>query len=379
MDRKKRKKLIRAVAAAALAALLAAGCSLPGKDTASSSASGQEDVAAVTDEAVSSSSAAVESSSAGQESTESVSSSSESVSSGSDALQAVAVSPEETEEVYVTAYDVNVRVSPSKSADIYTSLKEGTEVEVTGEENGWYEISLDGGTYYIRSDLVEMTTKSTSETASSGEGNGKTVVIDPGHQAEADNGQEPIGPGASQTKAKVTSGSRGTTTGLEEYELNLTIGLKLQAVLQNAGCNVIMTRTTNDVDISNSERAQVANQANADAFVRVHANGSENSSANGAMTICQTASNPYNGTLYSESKALATDVLDSLVSETGCAKQEVWETDTMSGINWCKVPATIVEVGYLTNASEEQKLSTDEYQQKVAQGIADGVLKFLNE
>jgi N-acetylmuramoyl-L-alanine amidase len=206
---------------------------------------------------------------------------------------------------------------------------------------------------------------------------GHVIAIDPGHQAKGNSEKEPIGPGASKTKAKVATGTCGVATKTPESELCLSLGLKLQAELISRGYTVVMTRTTNDVNISNSERAKVANEACADAFIRIHANGSENHSVSGATALCQTKNNPYNGALADSSYSLSKSVLDCLVDQTKCKKLSIQQTDTMSGINWCTVPVTIIEVGFMSNPTEDRLMETDDYQNNIAIGIANGIDAYI--
>lgn len=277
------------------------------------------------------------------------------------------------------------KVSGASGYRIYrkTSLKGDYEMikEITsGSTLSFTDKNIKSGKGYYYTIRAFRTVKGKNvygKAAAAAKWNGKVVVIDPGHQLKGNSAKEPLGPGSSRMKAKVTGGTEGCVTKLAEYQLNLDVSLKLGKELKKRGYQVIYTRTTNNVNISNAERAQVANKAKADAFIRIHANSSDDSGVHGAMTICQTSKNPYNASCYKQSNRLASNILDALVSSTGCRKQMVWETDTMSGINWSKVPVTIVEMGYMSNAAEDRNMAKDSYQNKIAAGIADGIDKTL--
>ena len=209
----------------------------------------------------------------------------------------------------------------------------------------------------------------------------RIIVIDPGHQLKGSNTQEPNGPGSEVMKAEVTWGATGVSTGQDEYELNLKVALLLRDELIRRGYSVVMIRETNNVSISNMERAEIANKYSAAAYIRIHANSWTDDSMHGAMTISQSASNPYPDCAlhYERSSLLSYIVLDEFCEQTGIHKLNVREMDDMTGTNWSRVPTTIVEMGFLSNKSDDTLMASGYFRQEAAIGIANGLDRYFRE
>ncbi len=210
---------------------------------------------------------------------------------------------------------------------------------------------------------------------------GKLIAIDPGHQApEVDmSDTEPDGPGSSTMKMKATGGTEGAFSGIPEYALNLDISKMLKDELENRGYKVLLTRDDNQTAISNAERAQLANNAGADLYLRIHANGSESSQSEGALALIPSENNPYISALYKESKSFAEKVLESYCEETGFSNQGLQETDTMTGINWIKVPVMILEMGFMTNEHDDMAMADQSFREKMVKGIANGLDSYFEK
>lgn len=206
------------------------------------------------------------------------------------------------------------------------------------------------------------------------------IGIDPGHQGpNVDMSDlEPLGSGSTELKAKASTGTQGAFTDLPEYQLNLDVSLKLKDILEERGYEVVLTRTDNDTAISNKERAEYVAEQGAEIYVRIHANGAESSSPSGALTISPSSTNPYVPTLYEESNKLSQCILDSYCQATGFANLGVSYYDNMTGINWSSVPVTIVEMGFMTNEQDDRRMSDPDFQDTMAQGIADGIDSYFN-
>lgn len=286
--------------------------------------------------------------------------------------------------IVYTAVECPVYADFSLEQETYR-LSEGVSVLCLSVGETVSVLSYHGGYGYVRaSDLTEDVPEEAIRLMDEYggiyyPGEGKLIAIDAGHQDHAMTEKEPLGPGSTEMKAKLSSGTQGVATGIPEYELNLAVALKLRDELISRGYGVVMIRESNQVNLSNAERALIANAYEADAFIRIHANGSTNSAETGAFAICQTKNNPYNGDLYAESLRLTKLICDNFCEATDTLRQSDWQTDTMTGINWAEVPVTILEMGYMSNPDEDKKMATDAFRTAAAIGIADGLDAFFEE
>ena len=293
--------------------------------------------------------------------------------------------------VYTTGSNVNFRESAAMDGRIIDRVPKGAALELLQISDGWAQVKYNGKTGYINTQFVSaLGASSPAMPAAINTDNGaaaaaaastqspvpvssRIICIDPGHQTKGSNTKEQNGPGSTVMKARVTGGTTGTTTGVPEYKLTLAIGLKLKAALEAKGYTVVMTRTINNVNISNMERAKIANDAGAAITVRLHANGASSSGTNGALALAPSKSNPYVASLSAESQRLSSNILNAYCAATGMKNIGVQLNDTMTGINWCKMPVSILEMGFMTNPSDDTNMQNEAYQAKMVQGIVNGI------
>ena len=201
---------------------------------------------------------------------------------------------------------------------------------------------------------------------------GVSIGLDPGHQAHANSELEPMAPGSSEMKAKVSSGTQGVSTGIPEYVTNLEVAFKLRDALEALGATVYMTRETHDVDISNMERALMFNELGVDLVLRLHCNGSNNSGTNGVGTYARKT-----GDCQAECERAANLVIEAICAATGARRDGVFLWDTYTGQNWSTVPCIMVEMGYMSNPEEDRKLNDPAYQDLMVEGMVNGICEYF--
>lgn len=208
---------------------------------------------------------------------------------------------------------------------------------------------------------------------------GYKIAIDPGQQKSQMSEEEPIGPGASTGTAKMSYGATSTTTGKREYEWTLLFSKRLQTELEARGYEVVLTHEEADVEISNAERAQFANESGAEIYLSIQADAASNTEAKGIYTQIPSQSNEFVGSLYSDCKRLAKLLQNNLIAETGTKDRGVQENDKVAALNYSKIPAAVLQLGFMSNKEEDTNLWSEEYQNKMIKAICDGIDSYFSE
>lgn len=160
------------------------------------------------------------------------------------------------------------------------------------------------------------------------------------------------------------SGAVGSTS--YEKNLALDVAVKVKNKLVDAGVDTILTRN-GDYFVELAARAAIANEQNADVFVSIHLN-SASESATGTEVWT------YPG--ESKDERLGRDILDHLIAATGFRNRGI-KYEKFAVLRLTKMPAALVELGFISNPAEEEIMKTWEYQEKASTAIAEGIGQFL--
>jgi|GEM_PF-355701 len=210
--------------------------------------------------------------------------------------------------------------------------------------------------YTVLSNLIDQQIKVEVQKVQDLTPQDRTIVIDPGH-----GGRDP-----------------GAVHGsLYEKDINLKISLKLQQALLALGYNVIMTRDT-DVYVELYERPEIANRANADIFMSIHANSNIKSEIKGLEVLYASA---LEATLKLDDQfPFAKSIYDNVIALTGnTGNRSIVNSPKIAVLRRTYMPAMLIEVGYMSNATERALIVTEDFQNKVVIGMVNGITQYFNE
>ncbi|MGG0738756.1 N-acetylmuramoyl-L-alanine amidase [Niallia taxi] len=247
----------------------------------------------------------------------------------------------------------NIRSDASVNASVLLVAAKGESYQATEEVGDWYKIELDSGdTGYVANWIVQetatgqaSTTKQKRNRDETGDLKGKTIVIDPGHGGK-DSG---------------TIGAIGTL----EKTLTIRTANLLADKLRAAGSNVIITRQ-NDIFITLQDRVNISNLNNADAFISIHYDSIKDSSVRGMTSY-----------YYSSSQKELANVLHESIIESTELKDRGVRQNNYFVLRENNQPATLLELGYLSNKQEEQLVSSQKYQETVSAAIYEGLENYF--
>ncbi len=201
----------------------------------------------------------------------------------------------------------------------------------------------------------------------------KIIVIDPGHGVKWDMSLEPLSPGSNKKKVKAPVGAIGDYTKIPEYKADWDVSLKLKKILEDKGFIVVMTKSDISENPGGIERAEIGNKANARLVVRIHADSFEDQSVSGTTILVPEALNDDRKELSVESSRSANIILNTLENEVGVKARGVVLREDLTAFNWSNVPTLLIEMGFLSNKNEDELLNNEDYQNKMARAIADGI------
>lgn len=204
---------------------------------------------------------------------------------------------------------------------------------------------------------------------------GMVIGLDPGHQKKGNNEKEAVSPNSKRMKAKVTSGTAGKFTKVSEYQLNLTVGLKMKKKFESMGATVVMTREKNDVNISNIERAKLLNKKECDMVIRIHADGAESSKTNGYSILIPSGKDTVN--IQKASKTFASALDKKMQKQVkGIRSRGLVERADLTGFNWSTVPVILLEMGFMSNESDDKIMQTEKYQEQLVNATAQALEEY---
>ena len=287
---------------------------------------------------------------------------------------------------YVETLQDNIRIrrEPSEDADVYITLDKGVDLSRTGIKDEWTRVLLNGSSFYVQSKYVAETEISWA-TENDTQKVSHCVYIDPAKQIQEDLTFEPVSPDieapsgnatitdATGMKKKMTASAVGVSSGTFEYDITMSIAEYLNAELVKRGYTVYMSRTTNNVDISNAKRAQMANACDAELYIKIEAAAAKDPTASGILGFITTSTNSHTSSRYQKNYELCYDVLKEACENTNAKRLGIYETDDLTSLNYTDIPATVINVGFLSNELDDRSLNTDEYRKQMAQGIANGI------
>lgn len=198
------------------------------------------------------------------------------------------------------------------------------------------------------------------------------ICLDPGHGTLPAIGRqrEPIGPGSRVPKIKDGGGAAG------EAEIALRIAQRTGTLLLRRGYRVAMTRTGSGYRGGNIARARFCNARGATLMLRIHADGSTDSSQRGISTLTPAFHRGWTDDVYRSSRRAAGAIQSGLVRATGARDLGVAERSDLTGFNWADVPVVLAETGFLSNPVDRRLLHSSVYQWRIARGLTAGVAAF---